>query len=247
MKKIKKPSLVAQVVRRLAEGIVAGRYGAVHAAGQPVLPPQEELAGEFQVSRAVMREAVSMLLSKRMVEVRPKTGTRVRPMREWSLVNEDVVGWRFAAPPDLDFLRDLLTFRGVIEPDAAALAAEHASAAQIAALRVAFEVLAANRCGTPEFQQGDEQFHALLLAASGNQFFLQMTAIVTAAVSTMNEIALPLDDVTVRAVAEHEKVLLAIEARDPRHAKVAMSQLVHANRDNIRERLEIDIMPQTYT
>ncbi len=77
----------------------------------PILPPQDVLSKEFDVSRTVMREALSMLLARDMLDVRPKIGTRIRPMSDWRMIDEDVVNWRFRAKPDPLFLRDVIEFR----------------------------------------------------------------------------------------------------------------------------------------
>ena len=130
----KERSLVAKVMDGLVSGIVEQKYGAI-------LPPQDILSKEFDVSRTVMREALSMLLARHMLDVRPKTGTRIRPMSDWRLIDEDVVSWRFRAKPDQMFLRDVIEFRMLIEPRAAALAAARATPDEIAGIRDAFDTL----------------------------------------------------------------------------------------------------------
>ncbi len=126
-------SLVEQAVQRLAHNIVSGLYAGT------TLPTQDELAREFEVSRTVMREALSMLVSRGMLDVRTKTGTRARPMREWQVINRDVVEWRFLRTPDASFMRDLVDFRIEIEVRAARLAATRATVEDLAAIRAAFD------------------------------------------------------------------------------------------------------------
>lgn len=92
MEQGKDRSLVAKVMDGLVTGIVEDKYGGI-------LPPQDVLSKEFDVSRTVMREALSMLLARDMLDVRPKVGTRVRPMRDWRMIDEDVVSWRFRRNP----------------------------------------------------------------------------------------------------------------------------------------------------
>src|SRR5690242_5493269 len=120
MEQGKDRSLVSKVMDGLVSGIVEEKYGAI-------LPPQDVLSKEFDVSRTVMREALSMLLARDMLDVRPKVGTRIRPMRDWRMIDEDVVNWRFRAKPDPQFMRDVIEFRMLIEPRAAAQAASRAS------------------------------------------------------------------------------------------------------------------------
>src|SRR5919108_94538 len=88
--------------------------------------PENGLADEPAVSRTVVREAIKVLAAKRLVESRPKTGTRVRPRRDWNLLDPDVLAWQVEAGADTDFLAQALEVRRMIEPAAARLAAERA-------------------------------------------------------------------------------------------------------------------------
>src|SRR2546428_11094091 len=54
-----------------------------------LLPNEDELSGELAVSRTVLREAIKVLAAKRLVESRPKTGTRARERRGWNLIDPD--------------------------------------------------------------------------------------------------------------------------------------------------------------
>jgi DNA-binding FadR family transcriptional regulator len=150
------------------------------------LPPQDVLSKEFDVSRTVMREALSMLLARDMLDVRPKVGTRVRPMRDWRMIDEDVVSWRFRAKPDPQFMRDVIEFRMLIEPRATAQAAVRATAVDIAGIREAFEAFKVLQPGDPNYDTADELLHTRIVQASGNQFFQQMAAIVRGAVRLVN-------------------------------------------------------------
>ncbi|HDR8911381.1 TPA: FadR family transcriptional regulator, partial [Burkholderia multivorans] len=144
MEQGKDRSLVAKVMDGLVTGIVEDKYGGI-------LPPQDVLSKEFDVSRTVMREALSMLLARDMLDVRPKVGTRVRPMRDWRMIDEDVVSWRFRAKPDPQFMRDVIEFRMLIEPRATAQAAVRATATDIAGIREAFEAFKVLEPGDPGY------------------------------------------------------------------------------------------------
>lgn len=69
-------SLVSKALARLLKSIVDGHYATA-------LPPQDQLALEFHVSRTVMREALVILRFCNVLTIRPKTGTRVNPRAEW--------------------------------------------------------------------------------------------------------------------------------------------------------------------
>src|SRR5712691_2438408 len=100
--------------------------------------PADELSAELGLSRTVLREAVKVLAAKGLVEARPKTGTRVRPRAAWNLLDPDVLAWRSEASPDGDFFRNIVELRRIVEPEAARLAAERATAAEVAGIKAVF-------------------------------------------------------------------------------------------------------------
>jgi DNA-binding FadR family transcriptional regulator len=147
-------------------------------------------------------------------------------MSDWRMIYEDVVNWRFRAKPDPLFLRDVIEFRILIEPRASAQAAARGSAADIAAIREAFEAFRAIQPGESSYQAADELFHARIMVASGNQFFKQMAAIIRGALSTVNPIVSQKDGLWETAVSTHQRVLEAIERRDPKEAEIASLAMI---------------------
>jgi DNA-binding FadR family transcriptional regulator len=213
-------------MQRLAKNIVSGMYEGT------TLPTQDELAREFEVSRTVMREALSMLVSRGMLDVRTKTGTRARPMREWQVINRDVVEWRFLRTPDEEFMRDLVDFRIEIEVRAAGLAAERGTAEDLAAIRAAFDAYQHYKIGDPKFMEMDELLHTAILSASHNRFFDQMTPIVRASLGLVTKAWKALPEMGDEVVRTHGLVVEAIESRNPAAAEAAMrSMLSHMSDD----------------
>src|SRR5205814_6667461 len=98
----------------------------------------------FHVSRTILREAVKVLAAKGLIEVRPRTGIRVRPRDEWNLVDPDLLGWLCEAGVDDLFIRDLCEVRAIVEPAAAELAAARATAEEIVELLHWFDLIDAN-------------------------------------------------------------------------------------------------------
>src|SRR5438105_11191947 len=120
----------------------------------------DDLSDEPSVSRTVLREAIKVLAAKRLVESRPKTGTRVRPRKDWNLLDPDVLAWQVEAGADAEFLAQALEVRRMIEPAAGRLAAERATPAQIAALREASDGMAAAGDDLDAFMEPDLRFHS---------------------------------------------------------------------------------------
>lgn len=167
--RVSRRGLHQEVVHHLGLGIVRGDYppGSVLARG-------EELAASIGVSRTVLREAMKVLSEKGLVESRPRAGTRVRDHRDWNLVDPDVIAWRREAGPDLEFLRQLTEVRLVIETDAARLAAERATPADLARLVELIGVMEAQLVDTDGYAAADLELHAAILHATHNPLLAQL-------------------------------------------------------------------------
>jgi DNA-binding FadR family transcriptional regulator len=164
-------SFHASTVDRLGAWIAQGNVGP----GQS-LKVEAALGEEFGVSRTVIREAIKTLVAKGMLEVGPKVGTRVLPVRSWNLFDPQVVGWLAAKGLPQSFVMDLLDLRRAIEPMAVRWACERATAQQIAEIQAAYLVLEASVANKGDYNHADQCFHEAVLAASHNQFIEQALA-----------------------------------------------------------------------
>jgi DNA-binding FadR family transcriptional regulator len=209
------------VARDIGIRIVAGR-----------ITPGRVLEGEIaaserlKVSRTAYREAVRILAAKGLVEVRPKRGTRVTDPSRWHLLDPDVISWIFTGPPDERLLQGLFELRSIVEPAAAALAAERRSALQLEALRDSLERMTTHSLAINDGQQADCDFHQTLLEASGNPFLVSLTSGVAAAVTwttifKQRKKPLPRDP-----LPDHERVYRAVASRNTSAARDAMTELV---------------------
>lgn len=234
MEQGKDRSLVSKVMDGLVTGIVEEKYGAI-------LPPQDILSKEFDVSRTVMREALSMLLARHMLDVRPKVGTRIRAMRDWRMIDEDVVNWRFRAKPDPLFMRDVIEFRMVIEPRAAAQAAARASVSEVAGIREAFDVFKTLAPGDSGYATALELLHTRVVHASGNQFFQQMTAIIRGALAATQPMIAEKPGAWEISVRMHERLVDAIERRDPKEAEASAVALIEFAADEVSREFAVEM------
>ena len=94
------PGLASQVCREIGRRIVSGLFPE----GQ-FIDDENKLCERFNVSKSVVREAVKILVSKGLLEVRRGNGTRVRQRASWNLLDDDVLAWHQGADPKPDFLR----------------------------------------------------------------------------------------------------------------------------------------------
>lgn len=210
------------IARDIGVRIVSGKI----APGR-VLNGEIEASERLKVSRTAYREAVRILAAKGLLESRPKLGTRVSEARFWHLLDPDVISWIFSATPDERLLRGLFELRTIVEPAAAALAAEKRSPEQLQALRRALDAMAASTLAAEAGRQADRNFHSILLEASGNPFLASLERGVAAAVSwttvfKQRNRPLPRDP-----LPDHERVYEAVASGNAAAARAAMAELVH--------------------
>lgn len=221
------------IVRRLGVAILSGDY-----APGDVLAGEVAFAESLDVSRPAFREAIRVLAAKGLVESRPKTGTRVLPRARWALLDPDVLGWAFAGEPDVELVRQLFELRGVVEPAAAAFAAERREEADLAVMADAVATMRRCSLATDAGRAADRAFHDAVLRATRNDALAALSAGIGAAVAMTTVFkqrarALPRDP-----VPDHACVLDAIAVRDAAAAHEAMRALIDLAADDTRSAME---------
>jgi DNA-binding FadR family transcriptional regulator len=209
------------LVESLGQSIVGGRYAADHP-----FSTEAELSKQYGASRSVTREAVKMLTAKGLLSARPRQGTYVRPEAYWNLLDPDVLRWLLERKFSLELLRNFTEVRLAIEPTAAGLAARHADAEGIAAIRRGIARMQAAERGEDEPLAADIAFHVAVLNATGNPFYRQLHELVNTALRISIRFTNSVKGVRQASVPAHEAVVDAILARDPQAASAAMTALL---------------------
>jgi DNA-binding FadR family transcriptional regulator len=166
------------IARKLGADILSGDYPA-----GATLPTEAMATETLGVSRAAYREAVQALIAKGLVESRPKAGTRVLPRDRWNLLDPDVLAWAFAREPDRRLIDSLFELRGIVEPAAAALAAQRRSREDLQSMKAGLAQMRRHTLATEEGRQGDRQFHSALLHATCNDALIALSAGIASAVA----------------------------------------------------------------
>ncbi len=238
----KKPrSAYAWVAYTLGKRIVSGVY-----AQGAFLPNEATIGAELQVSRTVLREAFKLLSAKGLIESRPKLGTHVRSKDSWNMLDADVLRWCFESAPSTDFLRALFEVRDIIEPNSAALAAQHATPEQIAEIEQAYYAMENARLGTDEVIQADIDFHMAILRATNNQFMVSLGQSIKTALMGLFRISSSEASGYVEALPGHKAVFLGIRDQDAERARLAMQSLLSGSVDRALEGL-YQVQPQAGT
>lgn len=217
-------------VDHLGEAIVAGRY----AAGAS-LPTEPILGEELGVSRTVVREAVKSLIAKGLVTTGPKVGTRVLPDSQWNWFDPDVIIWQSKAGLTPEFLRDLQDLRRVVEPAAVRLAAQRATAQDMAEIEAAFAGMKRAVEEGGDYVTFDLRFHQGLLRACHNRMIIQMSKALGALLRTSFEISTRKKGGPASSLPLHRAVLDAVIARNPAQAEKAVLILIDGAHEDIEQ------------
>src|SRR5699024_5366508 len=217
--------LHGRVVHELGLRIVSG---ALEVGEQ--LPPEAELSEVLDVSRSVLREAVKVLVAKGLVEIRPRTGTRVLPIERWHIMDPDVLGWRYEANPTLNELRDLMTLREIIEPAATGLAAKHRTQGELALIESAYLSMTEAAPGSDQFVAADLDFHNAIFDASGSQLLNHLNRAVSKAMSHIRPLHSSDPSQSEQTMRQHKLILDSIETRRAETAQDAALILVRGAR-----------------
>lgn len=193
--------------RRLQDMIRSGQLREGEA-----LPPQRELAEALEVSRASLREALSVLQTLGLLRTEPRRGSFVVHKEA---LNDDALGpWRFEA---LYSPMDVYQFRFGLEGHAARLAAIRISPTGLAALKQNFENFkeAVRNVDLVTMAQLDYEFHRLVVAAAANRMFLDVYGSYGSVLLESQRLPLTRHWRLWEPVSEHENIVSAIERQDP--------------------------------
>lgn len=180
-----------ELVERIRDMIIEGQLA-------PATRIHEgQLGKALGVSRTPLREALKFLASEGLLELVPGRGAIVR-----KLTRKDV--------------RDMLDVLGAIETLGGRLACRNASDADIAALRRVHDEMmdlyrARNRL---EYYRRNQAIHSGIAQLSGNALLASMHQVIQARLKRIRFIGNEEPEKWASAVAEHEEMIAALEARD---------------------------------
>jgi GntR family transcriptional repressor for pyruvate dehydrogenase complex len=218
-----------QVAQQLAEQIHAGCLEP----GEK-LPPEARLVEQFQVSRTVLREAVSRLKSLGLVASRQGSGVYVSASPRYAPLNFDA-----RHSESREAVVQMAEVRRALEAEAAGLAAQRRSAADVKRLKQAVRALdRAVKAGGDGVEQ-DLQFHRVIAEASHNPFLIgtldYLAQFMRGAIGVTRANEARRADFAAQVREEHAAMVLAIEAADVAKARSAASR--HMN--NAIRRIEM--------
>ena len=224
-----KPIVAPRLYQRIAEEIARQIDAGTFKAGER-LPAERDLARLLDVSRSSLREALGALEMQGRIVVKIGSGAYVAKASARRTK-------RARGPAEFSPFEVLRT-RRVVEVEAAALAARHASPEQVKAMTKAFERLAADMRANRMQSPADREFHLCIAAASGNGALAHVIERLWA--EGGQPLNVRIEELFVTRgrrrdnIAEHRAVLVAIRNKDAAAARRAMRMhLVNAERQRL--------------
>lgn len=205
------------------------------------LPTEGQVMDEFGVSRTVVREALSKLQASGLVATRHGVGTFVVGPGEQTTFRIDL--------QQLETLRDViavLELRMGVETEAAGLAAQRRSTANLAVMRAALDAFAQSVEAGRDAVGADVRFHGEIARATQNTHFanllgtLGVRIIPRARLDPVGGLDEERRDYLRRVNAEHESIYDAIARSDADSARAAMR--THLSNSRERRRRAADVV-----
>jgi GntR family transcriptional repressor for pyruvate dehydrogenase complex len=206
------PMLVASsITREIAEGRLAPG---------DQLPTEQELAETFGVSRNVIREAIARLRSEGRVWSQQGRGAFVSdgPQIAVLKIEHDVLA-------TAESYRSLFELRGMLEVQAAGLAADRRTTADRRAMARHIATMRRSPYGSVAWLAEDVAFHQAIAAATRNPYIIHIVGFVS---ERIRESILAsghqrrTDDIAALTLAEHGRIYCAVRDRDVEAAREAM-------------------------
>jgi GntR family transcriptional repressor for pyruvate dehydrogenase complex len=189
------------------------------------LPPEHQLASQMGLSRSGVREAVKVLESARVLDVRRGDGTYVTSLAPKLLL--EGVGFAVELLQG-DTLLEVMEVRRLLEPAATGLASLRASDEQLDELGVLLQQMRDVAADHEALVQADMAFHRAVLASTGNETLTSLLdGLSGRTVRARVWRGVVEGNVTRATINEHEAIYLALKARDPFLATSAA--LLHVN------------------
>lgn len=185
------------------------------------LGSEKDLAAKFDVSRMAARDAMRSLEAMGIIEIRVGAGGGARVASGNSELFADILSIQLNLAGVS--AREIIETQRIIETQAARLAAEHGSDAEIAAIAETIERAEAMIDRHAEFTQAGLDFHLAIAEASHNRVLkMQLASLQFVVWPRSNRTLTPV--VSENVLAIHKEIYERIAARDPDGAYQAMYQ-----------------------
>ncbi len=190
------------------------------------LPAEGELMVRFGVSRSTVREAVKILQTERIVDIRQGQGTFLCAMPGLA---DDPLGLRFADQEKL--IADLLETRLLVEPSVAALAAVRREESHLAEMKSLLDKMDNAYLHGEDYTPFDFEFHSVIAQCTGNDVLQRLLPTIHESIQAGYQHTKRVEGSYQRASQCHLEMYRAIAEHDSERARQAaqrhMMQTMH--------------------
>ena len=212
--KIQYQSRADLVVDKITNSIINGQLSA----GE-MLPPENRLCDIFGVSRSILREAIRVLSSKGLVEVKQGHGTFVR-LPKIDVPEEAVSNYLMTSTFSL---LKLIEVRTPLEVEIAKLAAERRTEKHVISMEKSLETMGEESESVDVHADADEAFHRAIIDASANPLFGIMIGSIMGNLHIGRQLAIGHFGIDV-VIQEHQAIYEAIRNKQPSMAADEMRE-----------------------
>ena len=195
------------------------------------LPTEAQFCEMFQVSRTVVRDALSRLKIDGVVGSRQGQGSVVLRRPNAGVFAFPLVG-------SIADMQRFFEFRQLIEPEVAALAAMRRTHEDLVRIRTAFQTVGVALAQDEGGVEADLEFHLAIAAAAHNKYLVSSMETARGNFAQCIQFARVLSTKPderrgERLQGEHRRILDAIEAADAVTARAAMTEHLTRTRDRV--------------
>jgi DNA-binding FadR family transcriptional regulator len=214
-----------KVVLALREGILSGTYPV-----GTLLPPEDELIRQLEVSRVSLREGIKQLEALGWLVIERGNGTRVA-QPGFSVIESTI---DFLARFEILRFEHLHQLRRVVEIEVVQDVSRTCPPGLVAKLREANDNIARDRTRPEGYVDADVRFHDLLLEASANPLFPRLMAGFRKYLLLSRRLSFAGPEAVLETTRAHETIIACIERRDPEAARRAMEAHLQTTHDQVK-------------
>lgn len=226
--RLKNVRLSDQAVEQIQAFILDGSY-------KPgdKLPSESKLVASLKVSRTSIREALRVLESRGMIQVKSGSGAFVSDQPFHFYAAQDAVRWLLGRK---DALVQILQVREYLEGLAAALVACHFTdeiEQKLRAIITKQEEAFDQEHDLDTLTNLDIQFHEIIATESGNEYAEGMIRSIVTQFCTSNRALLYVSGKTEKSINDHLEILEALKSKNPIVAETAIRNHIARVREDV--------------
>ena len=185
-----------------------------------LMTPENQLCEIFGISRSILREAIRVLVSKGLVEVKQAHGAFIRRPKI-DVPKEALRNYLMTNTFSLLQLMEVLT---PIELEVARLAAERRDEKYVNTIQKSLQTMSVGINSAGALSNADEAFHQAIIDASGNVLFGIMIPSIGVNLHISRQLSIRHFGIQV-VIQEHERIYKTIKNQQPSVAAIKMKNI----------------------